>query len=410
MAVSPYDNLGGCTQGTDAQANTDAAKYKIENYRYVDPTNVQALKTYLSMGRPVQISCKLGHNFFEIHNADVFYTDIYPSTAEEQSKLRHGYHSMCLVGFDDNKGTNGAFRIVNSWSTGWGDKGFAWIDYKFFTETFCFSAYVIEGDKGGLAENLVNNDIVDPNFQVDGKDLITVRFKDDALSGRNRELTYNVFNKGKETIKASEDWNIIYYYYNAYNPEKDFGIIIYDYYTDDVGAQYAGQNGDFNSISNTMRKYGVSNWWNYVDVKPGYSVAKAVAGSTGYDYDFVYDYEMPNITGDYYLVLMADGFNAISEQYEQNNFIFFTGDNKKPLLFKNGIIQGLTTKTTKDNAVNFASLKKGQPNAYQIDEIAKLIKYQQRTGKLQLKAQELKSKSNAQSSKRLIKAILPREM
>jgi len=402
LSTSPYTDLGFCTQGTSATANTNAANYKIENYRKVDVENIQALKTYLAMGRPLQISCKLGSKFSKIKNADVFYNDDYSSST--------GYHAMCLVGYDDDKGNNGAFKIVNSWGDYWGDDGFAWIDYNFFTSEFCYSSYVIESDKGGLSDGMVDNEIIDPSFQVDGKDFITVRFQDDMTSGNNRMLTYNVFNKGSETISASEDWNIIYYYYNAYDPENDFGILIYDYYTDDVGSAYQGQNGDFNDVTTNMREYGNSNWWNYVDVPAGYSVAKAVSGDPNYDYDFEYDYVMPNITGDYYLVLMADGFNSLEEQYEQNNFIFFTGENKEPLNIQNGIIQGNRAKSTRNNIAHCKELNKKQANAYQTDEISKLIKYQKRTGKLYEKAMQFKNTNKSANKKRLIKAVLPRTM
>ena len=410
LATAPYTDLQFCTQGTSSSADAEAPKYKIEAYRKVDPADLNALKKYLSMGRPLQISCKLGHNFFTIKNSDVFYTDKYPATEAEQKTMRHGYHSMCLVGYNDNKGTNGAFRIVNSWGPNWGDGGYAWIDYNFFCKTFCYSAYVIEGDKGGLSENIVNNEVIDPNFQVDGKDLISVRFKDEVRAGRDRTITYNVFNKGKETIPASLDWNIIYYYYNAYNPQNDYGVIVYDYYTDDVGSQYIGLNGDFSSVSTSMRRYGIYNWWNYADVKPGYSVAKAVAGNTGYDYDFQYDYQMPNITGDYYLVLMADGFDKVSEQYEQNNFIFLTAADRKPLKIVNGVIQSTIAKSLYDETSNFSEMKKDVPNAYTTKEIGQLIKYQLRTGDIEKNAALLKASSSQNASKKLVRAILPRTM
>ena len=410
FSTIPYDDMEDCTQGTSNTGDNAASKFKIESYRRVDPTDIEAIKSYISMGRPIQVSCELGHNFFYMNNADVLMTDDYPATEKEQSEMLHGRHSMCLVGYDDDKGPNGAVRIVNSWSTGWGDKGYCWIDYKFFAERFCFGAYIIESDKGGLQDGMVDNEEINPNFQVDGKDLITVRFTDEAISGRDRMLTYNVFNKGKETIKASEDWNIIYYYYNAYDPENDYGIVIYDYYTDDVGDAYQGQNNDFSTVSANLREYGTFNWWNYVDVPAGYSVAKAVSGDPDYDYDFEFDYEMPNITGDYYLVLMADGFNAIDEQYEQNNFIFLTGENREPIKFVNGVPQGTIAKKMVDNVVNERVLQEYEPNAYSTDEVAKLIKYQQRTGLLQKRAAQMKKSSKGKSSKRLVKPVLPRTM
>ena len=52
-----------------------------------------------------------------------------------------GYHAMTVVGYNDNiwvdingnnavdSGEKGAFRIANSWGTGWGEAGYAWMAY-----------------------------------------------------------------------------------------------------------------------------------------------------------------------------------------------------------------------------------------------------------------------------------------
>ncbi|WP_286817411.1 PKD domain-containing protein [Desulfobacter sp. UBA2225] len=52
-----------------------------------------------------------------------------------------GYHAMTVVGYNDNiwvdingnnavdSGEKGAFRIANSWGTGWGEAGYAWMSY-----------------------------------------------------------------------------------------------------------------------------------------------------------------------------------------------------------------------------------------------------------------------------------------
>ena len=38
-------------------------------------------------------------------------------------------HAIMLVGWDDTKGTAGAWKMKNSWGTGWGNGGYAWIAY-----------------------------------------------------------------------------------------------------------------------------------------------------------------------------------------------------------------------------------------------------------------------------------------
>lgn len=410
----PYENLNICAESIQQSWDENAADYKIENYRAIGENEftVETFKSYLAMGRPVQISCKLDENFYGINNSEVY------TSADADYNNNPGYHSMCLIGYDDNKGTSGAFQIVNSWGRNWGDEGIFWIDYNFFIETFCYAAYVIEGDKGGLSEDLIDQNVVNPNFRVDGKDLISIRFTDEVdpqgSSPKERLLTYNVFNKGSETITADNDWDIVYYYYNAYDPSNDYGVIVYDYYTDDVGESYEGQNGDFADVNVPMDSYGLYNWWNYVDVPAGYSVAKAVYDD-GYDYDFEFLYTMPDLTGEYYFVLMADGFNNIDEQYEQNNFIFLTAEDKEPLYLENGIIQNKSNlKKMEDTPMHFGAMKKKQPNSYRLDELSELIKYQKRRGMLEKKAIEFmkkrKEKNYRGPIKRVVPAKLPREM
>lgn len=412
LAIVPYEDLGDCSQANTSGWNVNAANYKIESYRSIDPTDALSLKSYLSMGRPVQISCDLGLNFFGINDDEVLYDDDYTVDPAD-----HAYHAMCLVGFDDDKGADGAFKVVNSWGDRWGDNGFCWIDYNFFTSKFCYAGYVIEGDKGGLSEAMIDQKVIDPNYRVDGKDPLTIQLLDEVDSegtnNRDRLVTYNVFNRGNDVLPASDDWNILYYYYNAYDPENDFGVIIYDYYTDDVGSDYYGQNGDFNDIDVNMDAYGEFNWWNYVDVPSGFSVAKAVYSNDDYDYDFEFQYTVPDITGDYYFVMMADGFNSVEEQYEQNNYMFFTGADREPLKITNGIIG--SSKKSINSAAHYGKLKKGEPNTYSLDEIRSLIDYQKREGILEAKLSEYKLKSAANMSgkfkgKRIVRAKLPRSM
>ena len=49
-------------------------------------------------------------------------------------------HALIITGFDDSKN---AFRIMNSWSTLWGDGGFAWIDYDFYLKNVNEGGYII---------------------------------------------------------------------------------------------------------------------------------------------------------------------------------------------------------------------------------------------------------------------------
>lgn len=48
------------------------------------------------------------------------------------SGLTSGGHAMVLVGFDD---TTRMFVVRNSWGADWGDHGYCYISYDFFTHT-----------------------------------------------------------------------------------------------------------------------------------------------------------------------------------------------------------------------------------------------------------------------------------
>jgi hypothetical protein len=51
----------------------------------------------------------------------------------------YGGHAMCVVGYDDNM-YGGAFEIMNSWGTWWGNDGYIWITYRDFAR-FVDEAY-----------------------------------------------------------------------------------------------------------------------------------------------------------------------------------------------------------------------------------------------------------------------------
>nr|WP_319401359.1 C1 family peptidase [uncultured Carboxylicivirga sp.] len=387
LADVPYTNLGDCSQKSYA-TSAQYSPGKIEHYRRIN-INTEDIKSELQLGRPIAVGCKLGPAFFK-YKSGVFQDDDY---SEWDAMGKHAGHAMCVIGYDDNKGPNGAFLLVNSWGENWGENGFIWVDYDFFNGgIFCNYAMVIESDKG--IAPIIDKNIVDPLNRVDGKDLLAITLQDrnaDVWEGnpnpgpRDRTVQYNVFNKGKEIIPASNDWNIVYYYYNAYNPEEDFGIIFYDYYTDDVSnIAQKGDNGNFSDIVSDMTKYGEWNWWNYIDIPSGYSVGRALDGNEA---DMVFDYQLPStLNGEYYFVLFADGFNAISEQYEQNNYLFVTGSNKGPITINNGVIEESSLKKAGESRCYINTLKESNPNTYSLDELSKLIDYQKKEGILTTKA------------------------
>jgi len=60
-------------------------------------------------------------------------------------EMPNGGHAICLCGYDDAIAAGiGAFRFKNSWGTDWGEKGYAWITYR-YVELHAF--YVLKINK-----------------------------------------------------------------------------------------------------------------------------------------------------------------------------------------------------------------------------------------------------------------------
>jgi len=47
------------------------------------------------------------------------------------STIENGWHAIMLSGYDDGRG----FLVRNSWGTGWGDAGYAWLTYDDFARS-----------------------------------------------------------------------------------------------------------------------------------------------------------------------------------------------------------------------------------------------------------------------------------
>jgi hypothetical protein len=416
LETVPYSSLGTCAGTPSSGATSEAANHKIANYRKItegDVIDINAFKKHLSQGRPVVIGARLGDNFMKWNSAVPIATDTY-----NEPEMMHAYHAMVVCGYDDNKGS-GAFKVVNTWSKNWGSNGYIWVDYNFFAKSFCFAGFIANT----ITDNpdADNNNNVDPNQIKSGYDLVAWDLEDKSANDENdenddyaRTLKYNVFNSGETTISSDKKWSILYAYYNAYDA-KDFGIIIYDFYTDDKGkkGQYFdginGNNGDFDLFG--MTKVGSSgNWWNNADVLSGESVAYAVYHTDKVKDRFLWDYTVPSkLTGKFYFVLLADGLDVISETNESNNYFFFADKDGNPLSINNGVID--ESKLAKKSArapwkfgtsttIPEATLVNGSnPNTYTPAEIRALLKQKAKNGELQLKINEyLKSKTKSQKT------------
>ena len=391
LATVPYANLGNCSQTPPQDWTQDASDNKLVNYRKIaDVSNAASMtisnfKSYLAEGRPIAFGARLGDRFMRWNSDAVIDNDTYLNPG-----MQHAYHAMVLAGYDDSKG---AFKVINSWGKTWGNNGTIWVDYDFFVQSFCFAAFVAQ-NKSDV--NISGNQVGSGDI-ITGLDLLAWNLVDEdnptSTDQLDREITYNVFNSGSQTVKATSRWSILYMYYNAYDA-NDYGILIHDYYTDEFST-VPGANDIWPA------GYGLAgSWWNYIDVPSGKSVAASLYSQP--DADFLFYYSMPNtLTGKYYLVLVADGFNDLAEANEDNNYYFYSQADGKPFTFANGVIQNgkkafknaIVKKEPKPfaNTVNQSLVSNTNLNTYSSSEIMKLIQHRKKTGELQQKVNKFKS-------------------
>ncbi len=109
----PYTAVkGNCRTDVDSS-------YKASTWGYVDPNvdipSVESLKKALCTYGPIAIAVAVTPAF-----------QAYKSGVFNENSSANINHAIVLVGWDDSKN---AWRIKNSWTTGWGEAGFMWIQY-----------------------------------------------------------------------------------------------------------------------------------------------------------------------------------------------------------------------------------------------------------------------------------------
>ena len=128
IQTTPY-NCGG-EVGFDAML--EGMDFRISDYQILfypdEPDNqvkINSVKKALSEGYPVMLGFTVPESFYT--SSQLWE----PQPTDGGPSGQHGQHAMCMVGYDDNK-YGGAFRILNSWGTGWADGGFFWVKYDDF--------------------------------------------------------------------------------------------------------------------------------------------------------------------------------------------------------------------------------------------------------------------------------------
>lgn len=105
---------------------TQAEKYQTLKYQRLDNENLNDLQNCLAQGFPFVFGFTVYESF---ESNEVSYTGIVPMPKRHERVL--GGHAVFCVGYNNE---NKRFIVMNSWSTGWGDKGFFYLPYDFMTD------------------------------------------------------------------------------------------------------------------------------------------------------------------------------------------------------------------------------------------------------------------------------------
>ncbi len=191
----PYTDAECETQPSNA-ALQQAASFKIRNWGRLQ--GVEAIKAELANRRPVVIGIPVYDSFQQLRGANSVYNTL--------SGANQGGHAVTIVGYDDNR-YGGAFRVINSWGTDWGDNGYFWLTYDLARQGVIQQAYGVED-----AENSVTPQPVDPTpppASLPNLQIMSWSADYDNRPGGAGQLQWRVGNTGTASAPAGAYVNLL---------------------------------------------------------------------------------------------------------------------------------------------------------------------------------------------------------
>lgn len=119
LSAADYPYSDKCIPPPSPQLVARARDFRVLGYRRVNLNNNDDIKGQVARNNPVLISFADSPGFHR-HRGDATYTEMSPNPGKD------GWHAMTVVGYDDRRQ---AFRVMNSWGRGWGDRGYVWMSY-----------------------------------------------------------------------------------------------------------------------------------------------------------------------------------------------------------------------------------------------------------------------------------------
>lgn len=140
----PYSDQD-CSKQPNASQKQQASQFKMTGFNRLtegdgkgvnnEKLDLVAIKQNIAQGAPVVIGMLVGGSFMQ----PMMGKDVWNPTEDDLNMYGFGGHCMCIIGYDDFK-EGGAFQVMNSWGSEWGNNGVAWIPYNVF-DHFAKEAY-----------------------------------------------------------------------------------------------------------------------------------------------------------------------------------------------------------------------------------------------------------------------------
>ena len=109
---------GNCSRMPSSRVRASAAENAILGWRAIKYGQIETVKGELYRGNPVVVGMSVPDSFGKVRGPTIF---------SDVNSTSRGGHAMTIVGYDQQRG---AFKVLNSWGTGWGDGGYGWVDYE----------------------------------------------------------------------------------------------------------------------------------------------------------------------------------------------------------------------------------------------------------------------------------------
>lgn len=166
--------------------------------KWDNPVNlVGKVKKAIANQNPVVIGMQVSSSFYKVKGA---------WSGAHSGGL--GGHAMVVVGYDDNK-YGGAFEILNSWGTNWGNNGFIWVTYDAFKENTKTAYVLVDKSK--------------PDVKDDDNDDVVVTNNSNGLSGElNLRLSNGGYMNPILSDEATRNFNVVKAVKTTYRIDKSY--------------------------------------------------------------------------------------------------------------------------------------------------------------------------------------------